>query len=78
MIAMAQEWVVTFTPRRPGETVGACTVSRNGFTYSGSLNNDIQETVDAFWKEAAQAEKAFIAAASRNDETEASIKASAP
>jgi len=57
-----EDWTIEFTPRRPGETVGACTVSRNGFTYAGSLNHDIEETVKAFWSEAYRAEAESIAA----------------
>lgn len=59
---LAADWVVEFTPRRPGETVGYCTVSRGGFSYSGSLNHDIDETVKAFWSEAYRAEAESIAA----------------
>lgn len=59
---LLDEWEVVFTPRRPGETVGSCIVSRNGFTYAGSLNHDIPETVKAFWDEARKAESEFIAA----------------
>ncbi len=51
-----EAWVTQFNPRRPGETVGSMTASRKGFTYTGSLNNDIQETVDAFWSECLAAE----------------------
>lgn len=69
------DWVVSFTPRRPGETVGPCTVSRNGFTYSSSLNWGIQETVDAFWEEAKRAEAEFLTAQPLNEAAEAAIKA---
>lgn len=74
---MVEEWVVSFTPRRPGETVGPCIVSRGGFSYSGSLNYGIQETVDAFWEEAKRAETAFLAAQPLNEAAEAAIKGAA-
>lgn len=51
-----EAWVTQFNPRRPGETVGSMTASRKGFTYTGSLNKDIQATVDAFWAECLAAE----------------------
>lgn len=49
-------WQEQFTPRRPGETVGTLTVTRRGFTFTSTLNQDIQETVDAYWAECLAAE----------------------
>lgn len=69
------DWVVNFTPRRPGETVGPCTATRGAFTYSGSLNWGIQETVDAFWDEAKKAETEYLTAQPLNEAAEAAIKA---
>ena len=74
---MSDEWDVIFTPRRPGETVGSCTVSRNGFTYAGSLNHDIAETVDAFWDEARKAEAEYLAGLPEIEATQDEIRRAA-
>jgi len=75
--SMTDEWAVTFTRRRPGETVGACTVERGGFVYSGSLNHDIPETVKAFWDEARKAEAEHIAGLPDIEAAQDAIKAAA-
>ena len=49
-------WSGVFTPRRPGETVGNVTVTRDGFVFTSSVNLDVPETVKAFWIEAEKAE----------------------
>lgn len=69
------EWIVNFTPRRPGETVGPCVATRGDFVYTGSLNWGIQETVDAFWEEAKKVEAEFLTAQPLNEAAEAAIKA---
>lgn len=51
--ALVEGWsVVGFTPRRPGETVGALSAQHGDFTFHGSANLDIAETVVEFWRQA--------------------------
>lgn len=75
--SMTDEWEVTFLPFPNKETVGACTVSRGGFTYSGSLNHDIPETVKEFWDEARRAEAEYLAGLPGIEAAQDAIKAAA-
>lgn len=49
--------IVSFTPRRAGETVGALSAQNGEFVFNGSANLDIPETIEVFWGQAEAALK---------------------
>lgn len=49
--------IVSFTPRRAGETVGALVAQNGEFVFNGSANLDIPETIEVFWEQAEAALK---------------------